>query len=357
MLFRKTNFEDKNIASKFHLNKLKHHSNWGHYYDCYNYCIENIVNYGLSGNYVLNSKARAILFLLRQSLELSLKNNLSLKGNEIPISHDFKDLYDAFTDKSIIPIEFKKIVEKVNFDKFGASFRYHLNKDNGKPYFTYSDKIEVAQLLETYNKIPRSIDFSLGKISENFVYNDRRKRWDFTFHLGESDSLFIIKQQYDDTIELLIDGIINLNYDIHKIYLPILFLIRHSLEIGLKENISEIQDIGDTRIESKDYSNEHSISRLFNCYDNFLSSLDTSNLDPDTKTELDKYRIEFNNLKETIHNLDVNSFYFRFPVDKNGNPHSLNITKLKLIEIIKLFYFTDPFVMFTNNVLRDFNLI
>ncbi|RZK38631.1 MAG: hypothetical protein EOO90_21735 [Pedobacter sp.] len=97
--------------------------------------------------------------------------------------------------------------------------------------------------------------------------------------MAECAGLGVLRTQFDSTIELLIKGIIEDKFDIHKVYLPLLFLIRHSLELALKFNIDEIQK-GSSVISQNNFTWEHSLATLFNCYNDYLSKIDKSRLSP-----------------------------------------------------------------------------
>jgi hypothetical protein len=103
MLFKKIDFSDPAAKAKFNLDPTCHLATWKHYYDSYNYALEVILEKGLSRNYVMNSKSRPVLFLLRHSLELCLKINLEVRNLPLPPSHVLKDLTDAYQDASVIP--------------------------------------------------------------------------------------------------------------------------------------------------------------------------------------------------------------------------------------------------------------
>ncbi len=146
------------------------------------------------------------------------------------------------------------------------------------------------------------------------------------------------------------------NYDINRIYLPLLFLIRHSLELGLKSNLQQAKKISSDKVPEKQYDKIHSLSKLYNCFggeDGYLSKLDLTKMSVDTKKQFDKYKSEYEDLNEVVHQLDKNSKYFRYPVDSKGRNHPLNFSKNGLFEILKLYYLTDPFTSFTLDVLND----
>lgn len=352
MLFKYFDFENEAAIKLFSIKDTDYSSTWEHYYNSYNYSILKLIEKGLQHNYELNCRARSILFLIRHSLELSLKYNIAQQGKAVPLTHDFSELFDEFDDSLHPPAELKSIIEKIDFDKDGGCYRYYADKVENKPYFTYDNRIELSEIIKQYNLISPSKGFLLGKISNPFDYDNKVIKWDLTFHLGECRNLHHIRTQYDMATEFLIEGILIDNYKAELLYLPLLFLMRHSLELALKANIFEIQKFSSI-IKSKNYNHEHSLMTLYNCYTDYLSKIDLTTLSDDIKKQFHLFQEKFKELNDTIHNLDTHSRSFRFPVDKDGKAYVLDIGKIKLIDILKLYYFTDPFITFTNAVLEE----
>ncbi len=355
MLFRKFDFDNPSAQRYFKFDRKKHTSTWEHYYSCYNYAIKKIFEKGLQRNYAFNCRARSLLFLIRHSFELCLKFHLDLNEITVPNSHVFEELISAFGDTDVIPEDFKKLIEKIDFDSDGTCFRYYRNEGNGEPYFTLKDRIEIADLIKDYNNLPASENFKKGDIAESFDYSNRKIQWDLTFHMGECNGLGTIRTQYDDVIEFLIEGVLFENYEINRVYLPLLFLIRHSLELALKVNIHEAKKVS-TKVPDKDYGSIHSLAQLYNCFggeNGYLSKLDLTKMSTETKAKYDAYKLQYEELNSVIHTLDSNSMYFRYPVDKKSNAHPLYLSYDGIYEILKLYYLTDPFITFTNAVLED----
>jgi hypothetical protein len=244
----------------------------------------------------------------------------------------------------------KELFHKLNFEGDGACFKYYSNK-NGEPYFNHESKIYLSEILKDYNRNRnnQTQDFVLAIICNDIQYNNKIE-WNLTLHLGETRQLMHIKTQYDQIIEFLMSGILTYKFDLKRLYLPLLFLVRHSLEIGLKYNISEIQRMS-SLIKSKDYSNEHSLFSLYNCYSDFLNQIEKEQLDEKTYKEIREFQTSFKSLNNIIHNLDKNSNYFRFPIPESEQT-KWTLTNKTLFNIMKLYYFTDKFITFTNNVLE-----
>mgnify|MGYP001159225336 FL=1 len=359
MLLRKFDFSDSESRDKFIFDKEIHLATWEHYCDCYSYTLEKIFNKGLQRNYALNCRARAILFLIRHYYEICLKKNLALNGYIFTNTHDLKELLDCFQDQSLIPVGFKDLVTKLNYDLDGACFRYYLDNKTGKPFFDYKDRIELSEIIKKYSGIVSSDKFKIDKICEPFDYDNRIKKWNFTFHMGECRGLGHIRTQYDNVIEFLVEGVLFESYDVNKVYLPLLFLVRHSLELALKHNLSKARKltniVSDKRIEKI-----HSLEQLYNLFggsNGYINKVDIEKMDLKTQEQLNDYKRQYEELNTTIHQLDTNSMFFRFPVDSKGKNHSIYMKGHRLFEILKLYYLTDPFITFTNDVLIEEGLL
>ncbi|MBE9467894.1 MAG: hypothetical protein IMY72_06165 [Bacteroidetes bacterium] len=351
MLFEKIDFENKSHIEKFIITKKFDCNTWEDYYNSYNYALKCILEEGFSKNYDLNCKAKCILFLIRHSIELCLKLNLYNKKLPIPNSHIFKDLISAYPEDYKFQVSLIKILHLIDLDKDGSCYRYVANKDTNANYFTHEDVTKVYEILQLHWSLNNTTEFEIGTIFPEMEFS-KIKKWDLTFHLGEANLLGPLRTQYDQCIEVLVVGIIEDRFDVNEIFVPLMFLIRHSLELALKSNIIEVQNFS-TLIKGKDYSNEHSLARLFNCYHDYLTKVDFSKLSQELNKEIEIYLIEYAKLNEVIHQLDKNSQHFRFPTNVKGDFHNIQLSKISFIDVLKLYYYTDPFLTFSNNVLEE----
>ena len=133
----------------------------------------------------------------------------------------------------------------------------------------------MLEIFENYNKIEDTDNFLIGNICDPFDYNKKDKKrieWDLTFHVNQCGGTGPLRTQYDFIISMLVKGILNNSWELHKVYLPLLFLIRHSIELALKLNIERIRKHSVALISNKDIENEHSLCILYNIFNKYLSS-------------------------------------------------------------------------------------
>lgn len=344
MVFFTVDFNNPEVEARFLFEDNPHNATWDFYCDSYSYTIRKILQKGLNGNYVLNCKAKSILFLIRHYFELCIKRNLVLNGQRVLSTHNLVDLLDSFENKDLIPTGFKELAEQLNYDGTGECFRYDKN-NGGTQFFDNRERIELGCLLRRYLAIEGNENFKIDAISDDFT-NNRQTNWSLTFHLSEASRLGQIRTQYDFIVGDILKGIENGEYDLNKAYLPLFFLIRHSMEIGLKANLYDINIT---------LGRKHSIKTLYNCFcgDNGYVRKLNKQVSTSTQQTINDYIEKLRELKGIMHQMDVNSYVFRFPVDGSRKPHILSISEKTLLTVIKLYLVTDAFITFTNQVLRD----
>lgn len=353
---RKFDINTPEAKRKFQFDKMKHTSSWKQYLNCYNYALQKIFSKGFQNPYAFDCRGRAILFLIRHSFELCLKHNLEANGKHVENTHVFEYLVPAFGDTKIIPVEFLKVLKKFDFSSDGACYRYYSDSNTGEPYFNIDNVVELATVLKDYSEIPKTEVFYLDEICEKFDYGSRKIQWDLTLHIGVSNNLGQIRSEYDNVIEYLVDGVLHDEYDINRIYLPLLFLIRHSIELAWKSNLLRAKRDFPDIIQDIDSESIHSIFKLYKYFSDengFLSQVDMSKLSDETKKQYEYYKEEYKLLNTAINQADGNSRYFRFPVDGKGNHHPLYMKGDGLHNILRLYYKTDPFLSYTIEVLKE----
>jgi hypothetical protein len=148
-------------------------------------------------------------------------------------------------------------------------------------------------------------------------------------YVGQSDSDMNLVGQYENAINILINHIIEQGDRVDLIAHPLLYLMRHTIELGLKENIryfNKYSKLGLGKIKT------HSIDDLFTeferHYDKLANDLDFK---ADLETEYDKYAVD---LKKIIQSLGTDWSSFRYIKSTSGtkvfnHTEILNIYDLK----------------------------
>ena len=183
---------------------------------------------------------------------------------------------------------------------------------------------------------------------------EQKNKHKFISYLGYNRDWWNYYGQYKNAIDEIVNGIEN-NIPIDTISLPLLFMIRHSIEIGLKANILKLEEVN-TTIEKIHLggTKSHSIEILFNKLEEHLIFLiNNTEIRESIIKEINEYLKKFKPLKNKLHKLDKGSFNFRYPVDTNGNYNFEWDEKENIAEIINLYYNIQPFLIFTNRILYE----
>lgn len=187
---------------------------------------------------------------------------------------------------------------------------------------------------------------------------EERHKHRFDAYLGYNTSWWHFYNDYRIAVDDIVTSIESGENPIDTVALPLLFLVRHSIELGLKANILQFQKINKKidkiKLGGKD---SHSIEFL---YDKFMEHLDKitkkHKINKDILKQIKEYKSKFDPLKIKLHNLDKGSYCFRYPVDIYGNRNFTWNTRENLFEILNLYYAIQPFILYTTDVLEDIGI-
>jgi hypothetical protein len=183
---------------------------------------------------------------------------------------------------------------------------------------------------------------------------DPKKRYKFESYISWNTNWWHYYSQYKNVIDEIVGGIEN-NTPIDTVSLPLLFLIRHSIELGLKSNILKLEGVN-TKIEKIKLSGTkyHSLENLFKKFVEHLKQImKEKKISQSIKSAIDNYLTQFEPLKDILHGLDEGSFNFRYPVDTGGNLNFDRNDKVNVADIVDMYYKIQPFLVFTETVLYE----
>lgn len=346
MILDRINLNKEGIKDKLKFSSSFHKPSWKHYYENYNNVLTYISAKGLEGNYIINRQSMAYLFIMRHTFEVLLKYSLEQQGKTLPLTHNLSTIYSLFNPE--IPSKMEQAIAIINKDEDGSCYKY-INNKAGVPYWGI-EKLEVLDVL----KLCKQSAFSsllLKDLDSGINWGSKKLTWDFTCHMNEIRTLGQLRTCYDFSITTILDGVANDEININDIYLPLLFLVRHSLEIALKFNLCRLQ-IATTTQTQRLIASYHSLESLYNNYMLYIK-LYESVLINEVAEEYANLKTKYECLNKIIHNLDTNSQAFRYPTDNNGAAIKLNLKPNMIYEVIELYYFTDSFITFTIEVFRE----
>ena len=185
---------------------------------------------------------------------------------------------------------------------------------------------------------------------------DKKLQWELTFHTTDYHTLGIIGTQYDFAIKDILLAIQERKISINDIYLPLLFLLRHSLELKLKASIIELGNV----VKEKDRykaNNTHKVNVLYGILANHTDGAIESITDSGFKKQSENLRRVTIRYKKIIALLDANSYLFRFPKDRRGNDAGFIPKSDCVSKILKLYKKSDPFLCFAVSVLFEVGVL
>lgn len=150
-----------------------------------------------------------------------------------------------------------------------------------------------------------------------------------TAYIGHSYSDMNLVGQYENAVDILINQIIEEKHRVDTIAHPLLYLMRHSIELGLKENIKYLKKYSKLPILK---SKTHTLSDLFSEFEKHYSKIAIeNNFEIELKEEYNKYTSD---LKDVITVLGEEASSFRYVYTTDGkkvfaNSETINVYELK----------------------------
>lgn len=208
--------------------------------------------------------------------------------------------------------------------------------------------------LSFFYELGNSPNLLFAPFQSSLNVHDKIRNNELTFYTNECCSLGVIRTHYDFTLSMLLNGIIDGKIKIEEVYLPLLFLVRHRIELAFKDNLLTLGNKLPEKKKLKIHS-EHSLEKLHNILQQYIKaaiqSIPASESVFQNQTQL--YNIDNQILERKMHSLDVSSRAFRFPFDKDGNQIKFSLTSRLLLDTCKLYYDTNPFLTWSVLVLAQ----
>jgi hypothetical protein len=343
MILHTTNLLTSENKDKLLISPIVHQSTWEYYYRNYNNALCYLCMIGNSKKYLTNYRFMGFMYLFRHTVELLLKYNLDNNGYNIPKTHSLKQLRDEFNG-NILPDGFSDFIDQIDLDEDGSCYKYYLDKDSQQPYFI-GERLEILSILSLYSSFISNSQFTILPFCEGLNKDDKILKWEFTFHTGECHGDGIVRTHFDETCFTLISGVIADKIQMSECYLPFLFLMRHAMELAIKTNTENLYSTK-TPSQKRALRNEHSLCKLMNIYKSFLDGVQIPPNLTELKEQLNYYKPIYEALNINMHQFDVNSIYFRYPFDKNGNTLRLPLVNDIIFNMFESYTKADPYITF-----------
>lgn len=153
--------------------------------------------------------------------------------------------------------------------------------------------------------------------------------WQYNSRLSKGDNKwFLYGEGYRQAIELIEKQILEVDRTSQDFLIfPYCYLIRHYIEIRLKETIDEGNKVNGNPVDPS--KGGHDLSILWKKSQEVLK-----NIYQDQHEEAPK---EISTFIEELHSIDVKSDNFRYPVDKNGHTTLDKITEINFKKLAETF--------------------
>lgn len=319
--------------------QVKHERDWMYYHKQYDMASRTLIRILMSA-YGMGRLFMPFLFTMRHSIELFLKYKIARLGENVPQHHNIKELsIVARVDDE----NFLKSFTCLQCEFDGTNFRYLSKQEQEKRKKNIGERVCVYDACNYYCSF-LDHDESLAEYAMNWMI-----RSNLTFYPEDCDFLGIVATQSSYCVAAILSEIEGKRLSIDDVYLPLLFLLRHTLEVKLKDALFHLEslDAGNGFSEEK-IIRTHRVNKL---YEMLLDRI----REPFKLIKDEKFKVESENLrkvaeryKNIIEELDPNSLSFRFPRDKKGRVSNFSPKPDCLYEILKLYLESDSFLCFVD---------
>lgn len=343
MIFDKKELAINNEIYKIDISKINY--SWEGYLSQYVKVLDVLIKEGLNNGNSLKQQFMPFLFVFRHIIELTIKNHLKKQGitND---THNIKNLTNSLLGE--LPKCFLDNFSDLKLDGEGDSFRYIEDK-NSQKHYAGNEVIDALKILNSYEKWHHS----KGMINVlPIVHADIRRRSqynNFIFYIQDCRYLGVLRTQYDTCVSTLITAIKKNDVSVEEILMPLMLLIRHSIELGLKDNLEDIVSPEDKK---KMMKKGHKLRGLYNILTNgYLQKCIHEISDCNFKNQTEIFLQTIERLSNTISLLDNNSLDFRFPIK------TIQLTDNTLIETYELYKSSDTFLTIGTGVLIEYGYL
>lgn len=179
------------------------------------------------------------------------------------------------------------------------------------------------------------------------------KRWNYEARIGFYTTFGSYLGAYREAFEILFAQIEEKNVRVNVISYPLLFLARHSLELGYKLNINYLAKY--SRLKDKVNWDRHYLRELHEAFGlHFRAVVHELNISKDIADEFNTRYTEVEKLMKAFDDIDRGSFSFRYPVDTERKTVFKHEDTVNLLDVKELYEKAMVLVCHTADVLSDF---
>jgi hypothetical protein len=137
-------------------------------------------------------------------------------------------------------------------------------------------------------------------------------------HVGIYQNFGAYMAFYETAVERLFDVLQSGAETSDTLAMPILALMRHSMELGYKYSLWELHQMMDEKFDSQKYGHHELPSLHKSLYDYFKRTVEHYRLPDHVMDGFEKYRLKTETAMQKFSALDKLSFSFRYPIDKKS---------------------------------------
>ncbi len=159
---------------------------------------------------------------------------------------------------------------------------------------------------------------------------------------------------YEQAVERLFASIDNNVDPIDVIAPPLLFLMRHSMELGYKFTLWELHEMNEDEYDPKGY-NHHDLEKLHRkMREQHQKAVEKFGLPQSHVDNFEEYCAKTESCLRQFTLLDSGSFNFRYPIDTQGKPNFAPDRTIDLVELKRLYNDAMVLLRHTTDVLGEY---
>ena len=161
--------------------------------------------------------------------------------------------------------------------------------------------------------------------------------------------------QYQEAFEFMFNNRKNAKKESKLVDLPLLYLLRHYLELSFKYNIEYFKNYSGKSDYLTKLNDTHKIDFLYEAFKlHFDESFKKVTVEKDLRIQINDYFVELRKLVDTLSKLDNDGVSFKYSDDKNGVENIDSEQKIDLIEeIAKPYKNSKDLLDYSINVYKD----
>ena len=180
-------------------------------------------------------------------------------------------------------------------------------------------------------------------------------KWNYLIPLGHQNEWWRYFGEYLWLVNLVFEKAEQ--SEVTVISRPVLFLMRHALELGYKGNIVELEKISGLKSALKFKGKDsHNLEKLHQGFErHFREIAKRYAIDADVIAQFDRINSTLEKLNNVLHRLDAGSYSFRYPFKPDGTtPSFQKVEKLNIADVKEMFNAAITLLKYTTDVVAEY---